>query len=132
MKYVVRINNKDYEVVVEKGQANLVNTTEVVAAPAATAAPLAAPTAAPATPVTAAAAPIQAEGSTSVKSPMPGTILDVKTAVGQSVKSGDVLVVLEAMKMENEIVAPSDGTVAGIQVAVGDSVEAGATLATLN
>ena len=63
---------------------------------------------------------------------MPGKILGVKTSAGQAVKKGDVLVVLEAMKMENEIVAPSDGTVAGVNVAVGDSVEAGATLATLN
>ncbi len=63
---------------------------------------------------------------------MPGKILGVKAKPGQAVKRGEVLVILEAMKMENEIVAPSDGTVAGIQVAVGDSVEAGATLATLN
>ena len=63
---------------------------------------------------------------------MPGNILDVKVAAGASVKAGDVLVILEAMKMENEIVAPQDGTVATINVAVGDSVEPGATLATLN
>ena len=63
---------------------------------------------------------------------MPGNILDVKVKAGASVKAGDVLVILEAMKMENEIVAPQDGTVATINVAVGDSVEPGATLATLN
>jgi biotin carboxyl carrier protein len=63
---------------------------------------------------------------------MPGKILGVKASVGQAVKKGEVMLVLEAMKMENEIVAPSDGTVASINVAVGDSVEAGATLATLN
>ena len=63
---------------------------------------------------------------------MPGKILGVKASVGQAVKKGEVLLILEAMKMENEIVAPSDGTVASINVSVGDSVEAGATLATLN
>ena len=64
-------------------------------------------------------------------SPMPGKILSLKSEVGASVKRGDVLMVLEAMKMENEIVAPQDGTVASINVAAGDSVEAGALLATL-
>ena len=63
---------------------------------------------------------------------MPGTVLDVKVTEGQQVSSGDVVVILEAMKMENEIVAPEDGTVASIVVAVGDSFEAGATLASLN
>ena len=67
-----------------------------------------------------------------VNAPMPGKILAVKAAAGSAVKKGDVLLILEAMKMENEIVAPSDGTVASINVAVGDSVEAGAVLATLN
>ena len=67
-----------------------------------------------------------------VESPMPGTILDIKVASGATVKSGDVLFVLEAMKMENEIVAPQDGTVASINVNKGDSVEAGQTLASLN
>ena len=65
-------------------------------------------------------------------SPMPGKILGVKASVGQAVKKGDVVVVLEAMKMENEIVAPQDGTIASINVAVGDSVDSGAVLATLN
>ena len=63
---------------------------------------------------------------------MPGKILGVKASVGQAVKKGEVMLILEAMKMENEIVAPSDGTVASINVSVGDAVEAGATLATLN
>ena len=63
---------------------------------------------------------------------MPGKILNVKSSVGASVKKGDVILVLEAMKMENEVVAPEDGTVASINVAAGDSVEAGDTLATLN
>jgi biotin carboxyl carrier protein len=63
---------------------------------------------------------------------MPGKILVIKANVGQAVKKGDVVMILEAMKMENEITAPQDGTVAGIHVAVGDSVESGDTLASLN
>ena len=96
-----------------------------------------APAAPAATPVAAAApapaaAPAGAQGSVKVESPMPGKILAVKKSVGDAVKSGDVILILEAMKMENEIVAPQDGTVASINVSVGDSVESGATLATLN
>ena len=71
-------------------------------------------------------------GAVAVTAPMPGKILGVKASAGQAVKRGQVLLILEAMKMENEIVAPQDGTVATINVAVGDSVEPGATLATLN
>ena len=67
-----------------------------------------------------------------VSAPMPGKILGIKAQAGQAVAKGEAIIVLEAMKMENEIVAPSDGTIATIEVAVGDSVEAGATLATLN
>ena len=92
---------------------------KAAAAPAPAAAPQAAP--APA-----------AAGSVAVTAPMPGKILGVKASAGQAVKRGQVLLILEAMKMENEIVAPQDGTVASINVAVGDSVEPGATLATLN
>ena len=74
------------------------------------------------------------EGTTAgvVQAPMPGKILAVKANAGQAVKKGDVIMVLEAMKMENDIVAPQDGTVASINAAAGDAVEAGATLATLN
>ena len=72
------------------------------------------------------------QGSVKVNSPMPGKILSVKASVGQAVKKGEVLMILEAMKMENEVVAPEDGTVASIDVAAGDSVEAGVVLATLN
>ena len=67
-----------------------------------------------------------------VTAPMPGKILDVKVSVGQAVKRGDVIMILEAMKMENEIVASQDGTVASVQVAAGSAVEAGDTLASLN
>ena len=100
-----------------------------VAAPAAPAAPTA-----PAAPAAAAmsAAPAGAAGAGTVKAPMPGNILDVKVAAGASVKAGDVLVILEAMKMENEIVAPQDGTVASINVNKGDTVNSGDVLVSMN
>ena len=88
----------------------------------------AAPVAAPAAPAPAA----PAAGSVAVTAPMPGKILGVKLQAGTAVKRGQVILILEAMKMENEIVAPQDGTIASINVAVGDMVEPGATLATLN
>ena len=94
-----------------------------------------APVAAPAAPVATAPKAAPAAAPTSgepLNCPMPGTIISVNVSVGQQVKLGDVVVVLEAMKMENEVVAPQDGTVASINVAAGDSVEAGAVLATLN
>ena len=87
-------------------------------------------TAAGAAPV--AAAPAGAAGAVSVKAPMPGNILDVKVAAGASVKAGDVLVILEAMKMENEIVAPQDGTVASVNVHKGDTVNSGDVLVSMN
>lgn len=125
--YTITVNGNVYDVTVEEGTS--VSTT--AAAPKAAApAPAAAPKAAAPAPKKAASA--GAEGSVKVAAPMPGKILGVKASAGQAVKKGDVLIVLEAMKMENEIVAPSDGTVASINVAVSDSVEAGATLATLN
>ena len=90
------------------------------------AAPVAAPKPA------AAPAPSGAVGAVKVNAPMPGKILAVKANAGQAVKKGDVIIVLEAMKMENDIVAPQDGTIASVSCAVGDSVEAGALLASLN
>ena len=78
-----------------------------------------------------AAAPAPAGAGAQVKAPMPGTILDVKVQAGQSVKKGDVLVILEAMKMENEICAPSDGKITGVNVRKGDSVETQALLCTI-
>ena len=124
--YTITVNGNVYEVTVEEGFTGAASAPKA-AAPAPKAAPAAAPKAAPAP----AAAPAAA-GSIAVTAPMPGKILGVKASAGQAVKRGQVLLILEAMKMENEIVAPQDGTVASINVAVGDSVEPGATLATLN
>ena len=120
--YTITVNGNVYDVTVEENGA--------VSAPAA--APKAAPKAAPAAKAAPKAAPAGAQGAVTVSAPMPGKILGVKASVGQAVKKGEVLLILEAMKMENEIVAPEDGTVPSINVAVGDSVEAGATIATLN
>lgn len=120
--YTITVNGNVYEVSVEEGMAS-------GSAPVATAAPKAA---APKVAAPKAAAPAGAQGSVKVNSPMPGKILAVKANVGQAVKKGEVLMVLEAMKMENEIVAPNDGTVASVNVSVGAQVEAGEVLATLN
>ncbi len=121
--YRITVNGTAYDVAVEELGAG--------AAPAA--APVAAPVAAPAAPAPAAApAASGSAGSVTVASPMPGKILSVKASVGAAVKQGDVILVLEAMKMENEVVAPQDGTIASINVSAGDAVEAGDTLATLN
>ncbi len=119
MKYIVTLNGKNYEVEVEETEAVIVGVTDAapVAAPVA-AAP--APVAAPAAPV--AAAPAAAADGTKVLSPMPGNILSVNATVGAAVKAGDVLLVLEAMKMENDIVAPCDGTVKQILVQKGSTV----------
>ena len=123
--YTITVNGNVYDVTVEEGAAGAATSAPKAAAPKAAApTPKAAPAAAP----KAAAG----QGSVKVNSPMPGKILSVKTSVGQAVKKGEVLMILEAMKMENEVVAPEDGTVASIDVAAGDSVEAGVVLATLN
>ena len=113
--YTITVNGNTYNVTVQEGTA---------AAPvvqAAPAAPAPAPAAAPA-----------AAGGIKVEAPMSGKILAVKAAAGQAVKKGDVLMVLEAMKMENDIVAPETGTVASINASVGQAVESGDVLATLN
>lgn len=115
--YTITVNGTVYDVTVEEGTG--------AAAPAAV--PKAAPKAAPKV-----AAPAGAQGSVKVNAPMQGKILSISASAGQAVKKGDVLMILEAMKMENEVVAPEDGTVASINVAAGDTVEVGAVLATLN
>lgn len=119
--YTITVNGNVYDVTVEEGTST--------GAPAA-AAPKAMPKAAPKP--AAAAAPAGAQGAVKVSAPMPGKILKIVAQAGAAVKKGEPLIILEAMKMENEIVAPQDGTVASINVAVGDSVEAGAVLASLN
>ncbi|WAJ22708.1 biotin/lipoyl-containing protein [Lacrimispora xylanolytica] len=129
--YTITVNGNVYAVTVEEGITQAAVARTVAAAPAPVAA-APAPAAAPVAAAPAPAAPAGSQGSVTVPAPMPGKILGVKVSVGQAVKKGDVLVILEAMKMENEIVAPSDGTVASINVSNGDAVESGATLATLN
>ena len=128
MKYKVTLNNRTYEVEVEAGEAMLVDEYEAYApaapAPVAAAAPAAAPAAAaPAAPAGAALAAGEV-----VKSPMPGNILKINVSNGQKVNEGDVLLILEAMKMENEVVATKAGTVAQVVVAKGAVVETGAPL----
>lgn len=131
MKYKVTLNGRTYEVEVEAGQAMLVDEYEAYApAPAAPAAPAAAPAPAAPTPAAPAAAAVTAAGET-VNAPMPGNILRIEVTQGASVKSGQLLVVLEAMKMENEILAPRDGTVAQIVVQKGSNVDTGAPLIVL-
>ena len=129
MKYKVTLNGRTYEVEVEAGKAMLLDEYEAIV-PSAPAAPVAAPVAA--APV--AAAPIAAPAATAsvageaVSAPMPGTILKVNVSNGQAVKEGDLLVVLEAMKMENEIYAPKSGTVAQVATSKGASVNTGDVL----
>ena len=112
-KFHITVNGNAYEVDVEE-----IGAASAPAAPAA---------AAPAAPVAAAPA-----GGTVITCPMPGTIIDIKVAAGQAVSEGQILVIFEAMKMENEIVAPCAGTVASINVNKGDSVESGSVLLSLN
>ena len=123
MKYVVSLNGKNYEVEVTESEAVLTKVTDTpVQAPAAPVQPTAPAPAAAASPVS---------GGTNVISPMPGTILSVNVTVGQAVKAGDVLMVLEAMKMENDIVASADGTVRQLLVSKGSTVNTDDVLAVI-
>lgn len=121
--YTITVNGNVYDVTVEEKGAG--------AAPAVPAAPVAAPKAAPAA-APKAAPKAAGAGSIQVKAGAAGKVFKVEANVGQSVKKGDAVVIIEAMKMEIPVVAPEDGTVASIDAAVGDAVEAGAVLATLN
>ncbi|MGN0970223.1 MAG: biotin/lipoyl-containing protein [Evtepia sp.] len=125
MKYKVTLNNRTYEVEVEAGQAMLLDEYEAIA-PAA--APAAAPAPAAAAPAAAPAAPVVTGAGEPVNAPMPGTILKVNVTQGQAVKEGEVLCILEAMKMENEIMASKGGTVTQVLVAKGSIVDTGAPL----
>lgn len=132
-KYNITVNGTTYEVVVEEADGVVsapVYSAPAVAPVAPVAAPVAAPKAQPAAPKAPAAS--GSAGAVKVTAPMPGTILDVKVSVGQTVKKGDVICVLEAMKMENDIPAPQDGVVASVNIQKGASVNAGDVLATLN
>ena len=120
--YTITVNGNVYDVTVEENGAG--------AAPVAR--PAAAPKAAPAATPAPKAAPAGGAGSIEVKAGAAGKVFKIEANVGQAVKKGDAVVIIEAMKMENEIVAPQDGTVASINVNKGDSVEAGQTLASLN
>ncbi len=111
--YTITVNGNVYDVTVEE-------TGSTPSTPVKPAAPKAAPAA------------NGSEGSVKVTAPMPGKVLSISANPGQAVKRGDTILVFEAMKMENSVVAPQDGTVASIAFGVGDSFEAGAVIATLN
>lgn len=115
--YTITVNGNVYDVTVEEGGAG----STPVAAPKVTPKAAAAPKAAPA-----------GAGAVKITAPMPGKIVAVKANAGAAVKKGQVILVLEAMKMENDVVAPQDGTLASVDVATGASVEAGSVLATMN
>ena len=131
-KYNITVNGTTYEVIVEEADGVSAPMTYSTPAPVAAPAPVSAPTPAPKAAPAAPKASPSASGAVKVTSPMPGTILNVKVSVGQQVKKGDVIFVLEAMKMENDIPAPQDGVVASVNVQKGASVNAGDVLASLN
>ena len=127
MKYIVTLNGKKYEVVVERDEATVLSAIDApVSDVAATAAPVSSPA------VSESVAPAAAAAGEQILSPMPGTILDIKVTAGQNVKRGQALVVLEAMKMENDIVAPRDAVVAQIVASKGASVNTGDLLIVLS
>lgn len=127
MKYKVTLNGKTYEVEVEHGKAVLLDEYEALAPAPATSAQ-SAPAVVPETPATPAPAPLNLASGETVSAPMPGNIIRVDVKEGEKVTSGQVLVILEAMKMENEIVAPKDGTVAQVVTSKGAVVETGSPL----
>lgn len=133
--YRVTVNGVAYDVVVEEVSGAQVPTYAApapVAAPAAAPAPVATPAPAAAPAPTAAPASSGKAGATVIKAPMPGTLIKVNVKPGDAVKKGDILCVLEAMKMENDIMAPADGVVASVEASQGSSVATNAVLVTLN
>ncbi len=126
MKYKVTLAGRTYEVEVENGKAMLLAEYDAATAPAA---PVAA---APEAPAAAHAAPVAVGAGESINAPMPGTILKVNVAKGDAVKAGQVLIVLEAMKMENEILAPRDGVISQVITSKGSNVDTGAPLVVLS
>ena len=128
MKYKITLKGRTYEVEVEQGKAMLLSEYEAIVPSAPAAAPVAAAPAEAAAPAAAPAAAAVTGAGEPVNAPMPGTILKVNVQNGQAVKEGDVLCVLEAMKMENDITAPKSGTVTQVVVSKGSKVETGAPL----
>lgn len=124
--YTITVNGNVYDVTVEENGAGAAPVARPAAAPKAAPAPAPAPKAAPK------AAPAGGAGSIEVKAGAAGKVFKIEANVGQAVKKGDAVVIIEAMKMEIPVVAPEDGTVASIDVAVGDAIDSGAVLATLN
>ena len=131
MKYKVTLNGRTYEVEVEAGKAMLIDEYAAIAPAAPAAAPVAAAPVAAAPVAAPAAGGVTVSGGETVAAPMPGNILKVAVSVGQSVKEGDLICVLEAMKMENEIYAPCAGTISSLPIAKGSTVDTGATLCTI-
>jgi biotin carboxyl carrier protein len=130
MIYEVTINNKKYEVEVERGQAAILSTKEVAAPVMQAQTVAAAVPAVQAAPAAQAAPAVNIGAGEAITAPMPGNILDIKVGSGSQVKKGDILIILEAMKMENEIVAPKDGVIQ-IQTAKGSTVNTGDLLAVI-
>lgn len=132
MKYVVTLNGKKYDVEVNESEAVIISVSNAAPAAAPVAPVAAAPAPAASTAPSAPAAVVgTAVSGTQITSPMPGTILKLNVAEGQAVKAGDVVLILEAMKMENEIVAPCDGTIKQLLVSKGSTVDTDQILAVL-
>ncbi len=131
-RYNITVNGKTYDVAVE--EAGQTSSAPVVAPAPVAVAPAPAPVSAPAPTATPAAAPApapQVTGGTEINAPMPGNVLDVKVKVGDKVENGTPVIVLEAMKMENDVVSPVAGTVASISVKKGDTVDSGTLIAVI-
>lgn len=131
MKYIITLNSTRYEVEVEESKAVITSASQVAAAPAAAPAPVAAPAPQPAAPPAPPAREAAEVEGTKVLAPMPGSIVSVKVTEGKAVKAGAVILVLEAMKMENDITAPVDGIVAQLHVSKGSSVNTDELLAVI-